>query len=183
MKYVSDMVDNDDPPECPTLAGAAFTEYSAELHRYLARRLAHPEDANDLAQETFLRLIRVERPERIRRPVAYLFSIAAHLIREFRLREDREHEHVTFDSETLEQAEETVPTAGNEEPGYRLNLEQQLVRGLLKLPRTQRAVLLLVKRDGLSHEEAARALNLSVHTIERYVVEATARMAQMGWDR
>jgi DNA-directed RNA polymerase specialized sigma24 family protein len=37
-------------------------------------------------------------------------------------------------------------------------------------------VLLLVKRDGLSYTEAARKAGLSVHTIEKYVVEARARL-------
>src|SRR5688572_28467994 len=98
----------DDPTESAKLASTAYAEYSAELHRYLARRIAHPEYADDLAQEVFLRLMRVERPERVRKPVAYLFSISAHLIREFKLRAGREQEHLTYDSETAERAGETL---------------------------------------------------------------------------
>ncbi len=170
------------PPDGAPLAGA-FAEYSAELHRYLARRIVRPEDADDLAQEVFLRLMRVEKPERVRKPVAYLFSVAAHLIREFKLRAGKEQEHLTYDSDTAERAGETLAGSPTDELTDRLNLEKQLLRSLNRLPQSHCTVLLLVKRDGLSHEEAARATGYSVHTIERYVIEATAKMAAMAWDR
>jgi RNA polymerase sigma-70 factor (ECF subfamily) len=47
---------------------------------------------------------------------------------------------------------------------------------LQQLPPAHQLVLLLVKRDGLSYTEAASAAGLSVHTIEKYVVEARARL-------
>jgi DNA-directed RNA polymerase specialized sigma24 family protein len=47
---------------------------------------------------------------------------------------------------------------------------------LRKLPPTHRLVILLVKRDGLSYAEAARATGLSVHTIEKYLVEGRAML-------
>lgn len=172
---------SDAPQASARFADATYSEYSEDLHRYLARRIRHPEDAHDLAQEVFLRLMRVEAPERVRKPVAYLFSVASHLVREFRLRTGRENEHVVYNSEA---ADEAARTSGSSPDGLAddLNIERQLLRALQRLPRTHRAVLLLVKRDGLSHQEAATALGLSVHTIERYVVEATARMANMAWE-
>ena len=45
-----------------------------------------------------------------------------------------------------------------------------------QLPAAHQLVLLLVKRDGLSYAEAAQAAGLSIHTIEKYVVEARARL-------
>ena len=168
---------------CAAMRRRTASEYSAELHRYLARRIVRPEDADDLAQEVFLRLMRVQAPERIRKPVAYLFSIAVHLVREFKLRADKEREHVAFDSEAMERAGEMLAAGPAEELAERLDLQQQLARALQRLPRTHRTVLLLVKRDGLSHKEAAQATGLSVNTIERYIVEATAQMAKMAFDR
>ena len=40
----------------------------------------------------------------------------------------------------------------------------------------EKITLLLVKRDGHSYSEAARLSGLSIHTIEKYVVEARARL-------
>jgi RNA polymerase sigma-19 factor, ECF subfamily len=163
-------------------AGNAYELYSDDLHRYLVRRVPHPQDADDLAQEVFLRLMRVEHSDRVRKPVAYLFSVAANLIREFRLRASREQAHVTFDSDIVEELGRNLGGSADALPDH-LDMERQLLRALGRLPQTHRTVLLLVKRDGLSHREVAEATGLSLHTIERYVVEATARMAHMAWDR
>jgi RNA polymerase sigma-19 factor, ECF subfamily len=65
----------------------------------------------------------------------------------------------------------------------RLNLQQQLERALSQLPSTHAAVLLAHKRDGLSYEEVAAKLNLSVHTVEKYVTQAKARIRLMSWER
>src|SRR5580658_6160765 len=78
------------------LATSAFREYSPELHRYLLRRVHHLQDADDLAQEVFARLLRVRDAELVRKPLAYLLGIAMHVVREFRQR--KQHERVLFDS-------------------------------------------------------------------------------------
>ena len=64
-------------------------------------------------------------------------------------------------------------------------MRDQLNRALIKLPPTHRLVILLVKRDGLSYAEASRTTGLSVHTIEKYLVEARAllRLNLTGKDR
>jgi RNA polymerase sigma-70 factor (ECF subfamily) len=174
----------DHKPDADTarLAGSAFSRYAAELHRFLLRRLRRPEDADDLAQEVFLRLLRRENAELVRKPQAYLFGIAAHVVREFRMYTEREQERLTFDSQELEHAAEHPPDPAPDELAEQLNFECALTRALDLLPPTHRAVLLLVKRDGLSHEEAARLTHLSVHTVEKYIVEARARLRQMNWD-
>jgi RNA polymerase sigma-70 factor (ECF subfamily) len=59
---------------------------------------------------------------------------------------------------------------------WKLSDSQRLDRALQQLPPAHQLVLLLVKRDGLSYTEAASAAGLSVHTIEKYVVEARARL-------
>ena len=50
---------------------------------------------------------------------------------------------------------------------------------LKQLPPTHQAVLILVKRDGLSYQEAAEKTGLSVHTIEKYLVEGRARLRSL----
>jgi RNA polymerase sigma-70 factor (ECF subfamily) len=57
-----------------------------------------------------------------------------------------------------------------------IELRQRLDRAIKQLSAAHQLVLLLVKRDGLSYTEAASASGLSVHTIEKYVVEARARL-------
>jgi RNA polymerase sigma-70 factor (ECF subfamily) len=165
------------------LASAAFQKYAPALHRFLLRRIHRPQEVDDMAQEVFARLMRVENVELVRKPASYLFGIAANVVREFRIRAENEHQHITFDSGVVEFLAEHPQELGADDLAERLSLQKQLERGLSQLPRTHRVVLLLVTRDGLSHEEAAKAANLSVHTIEKYVTDARARLKLMKWDR
>src|SRR5690349_18098858 len=75
----------------PAVAATVFHAYRAELHRWLLRRLRKPQEADDVMQEVFARALRVSSPEYVRKPLAYLFGIAFHVISEHRIREDREH--------------------------------------------------------------------------------------------
>ncbi len=167
----------------PDFAGTAFQRYAGALHRFLARRLNRPQDVDDLAQEVFIRLAHMSRPELVRKPQAYLFRIAYNLVREFKLRSEKEQEQLTFDSEVVEESAEQPAQVQADELAERLNVQQQLESALARLPRLQRAVLLLVKRDGWSHKEVANRTGLNVRVVERYVIEATARMMTMDWDR
>lgn len=165
------------------LASTGFRQYAAELHRFLLRRLRRPQDADDLAQEVFMRFLRVDKVELVRNPQSYLFGIASHVVREFHLRAEHEHEHLSYDTGEAEHASEHPATLEPDDLAERLNLQQQLQRSLARLPPMHRAVLLLVKRDGLSHEEAAKAAGISFHTVEKYIVEARAKLKTMSWER
>lgn len=159
------------------LALSAFREHAREVQRFVMRRVRDRNDADDLSQEVFARLMRVENTELIRNPLAYLLGIATHVIREFLQR--KQHQCVVFDSaiaESLAEHGELVPRTGAASNADQLELQNWLDQALKQLPPTHQAVLLLVKRDGLSYEEAAGATGLSVHTIEKYLVEARARL-------
>ncbi|HMK85360.1 MAG TPA: RNA polymerase sigma factor [Steroidobacteraceae bacterium] len=156
------------------LAGTAFRDHAGELHRFLARRVAKAQDADDLAQEVFARLLRVRNADLVRNPLSYLLGIATHVVREFRQR--RLHERVLFDSDLADDLADHTEGAPEESFAAQLELRERLDRALKQLPPAHQLVLLLVKRDGLSYTEAARASGLSVHTIEKYVVEARARL-------
>lgn len=165
------------------LARSAFHKYAPALHRFLLRRIHRPQEIDDMAQEVFARLLRVESAEFVRKPASYLFGIAANVVREFRIRSEHDQERVTFDSHMMDHLAEHPFEPQADQMAERLSLQRQLERGLAQLPRTHRAVLLLVTRDGLTHEEAAKASGLSVHTVEKYVTEARARLKLMKWDR
>ena len=159
-----------------SLAGSAFRDHSRELHRFLARRVGRAEDADDLAQEVFARLLRVRNVELIRNPLSYLLGIAAHVIREFRQR--KQHDRILYDSDLAAELCDSGDDAARHGVDFpeQLELRQRLDKALNQLPEAHQLVLLLVKRDGLSYAEAAAASGLSIHTIEKYVVEARARL-------
>jgi RNA polymerase sigma factor (sigma-70 family) len=146
-------------------------QYYPELHRFLLHRLRNGEDAQDLAQEAYLRLLRVKRTELVRQPRAYLYRIAANLVSEYRLREQREL--VAFDSAALEAVSDELPDPRTDHEANAAELER-IADLLASWPPLYRAIFVLRKRDGLSHQEIARELNISIHTVKKYLARALA---------
>jgi RNA polymerase sigma-70 factor (ECF subfamily) len=169
--------------EAVGFGAAAFRDYRRELHRYLLRRLRRPQDVDDLAQEVYLRLLRHDESKCVHKPLAYLYGIASHVVADYRTDMKQDQRHLTFDSDDEESWSQAPASVLPDQLADRLNLQQQLERALSQLPSTHAAVLLAHKRDGLSYEEVAAKLNLSVHTVEKYVTQAKARIRLMSWER
>src|SRR5690606_9255399 len=121
------------------IAESTFEKHYRALHRYLVRRLPRAQDAHDVMQEVFLRLLRLDRGELVRKPQAYVYGIASHVVHEYRMRE--QHERITYDLHTLEQLTEHPDVLPLDELADRLALQHQLERTLADLPPTHQAVL------------------------------------------
>jgi len=169
----------DSPAPAAHLARSAFQAHATAVQRFMRRRIAREQDADDLAQEVFIRFLRLDAAKLVRKPLAYLYGIAAHVVHEFRMHAEQEHEHVVYDSLAMEAVAETPVLPNPDELADRMALRQQLERALLQLPQAQRVVLLMVKRDGLSHQEVAERTQLNVRTVERYVMQAMTRLRTM----
>jgi RNA polymerase sigma-70 factor (ECF subfamily) len=164
-----------------TLAGATFEQYHAGLQRFLMRRLRSAQNAQDLAQEAYLRLLRIGRGELVRKPQAYLYRIASNLVYEFQLRERKDP--VTFDSEALEHLAEHPAALPADDTSEQFDVEEVLARVLAQLPPLHRAVFVLRKRDGLSYIEISSQLRISVHTVKKYLARAMAMCRAADWKR
>jgi RNA polymerase sigma factor (sigma-70 family) len=150
----------------------AFRKWAPELHRYLARRIRDPSSVPDLTQEIFERFLQLSDATEVRNTQRFLYGIASNLVKEFYDREDRSL--VTFDSEMANAVGSATASPEGDEVAERLALQQDLRRALSKLPPMHRAVLLLVKREGLSYKEVADRTDLTLATVTKYVFEARA---------
>lgn len=102
-------------------------------------------------------------------------------MREALFREDKSL--ASYDSDAVEEVGDRLEYALPDDMAERLALQQDLKRALAELPAMHRTVLLLVKRDGLSYEEAALRTHLTVNTVTTYVFEARAKMKMILKDR
>jgi RNA polymerase sigma factor (sigma-70 family) len=161
----------------------AFRRYGMGLHRYLARRLASPQEADDLTQEVYLRLLRLKDTEFVRKPQAYLYGVASNVVREYRMRCELERERISFDSDAVHEETEHPHELREGDPADELHTVRQLENALAQLPPMHRAIIVLLKRDGLTYEEAAQATGLSWWTVEKYYHQAKARLKTMTWER
>jgi RNA polymerase sigma factor (sigma-70 family) len=169
------------PPLTATEAAYAkelFEIHRLSLYRYLKGLLRSRDDANEVLQETYLRLLRQPGFEHVQRNVrAYLFQIATNLVRDhFRQRQrsaPSRGSHHTFAPEA-----ETPDLANGPDLALQAEqLRQIVVAALATLDSEVRLALLLHRFRDLTHREIATFLQVSERTVERYIKEGLAHIA------
>ena len=170
-----DMADQKDSrSHWSTEVSAVFQTHAPRLERFLLGRLRSKQDARDAVQEIFLRFTRVPDRELVVDPVKYLFGIAHHVISE--ILDRRKRELVEFNSDLTDHHAEHPIGHPTDTLGNRVENQQALAVALERLRPIQREILVLIKTEGLTHEEVAATLGLSKHTVKKYVVEAMAQL-------
>ena len=166
----------------PKRAWAIAVHYRYELHRYLLRRLGRAQELDDLKQEIYMRLLRMDQVECLRQPLAYLYTVASNVVADYTIAE-RQREHViTADSDALEDWANDPAKALPDSLAERMSLERQLDQALKELPPLQAQALVLHYQEGLTCEEIANRLGLSVKSVDKYLTRAKVRMRQLLWD-
>lgn len=144
--------------------------WNAGLTRFLRRRLPQQIDAEDLAQEVYVRLLRVEKLELIEEPQAYLYKVAVNVAAEWRMRACHSKPHSADELDTLVAA--TTPETALSEADF----ARQLDDALRAMTPMLRAVIYLKLRDGMSHEEIARHLGITTRMVRRLLTTAYMQM-------
>jgi RNA polymerase sigma-70 factor (ECF subfamily) len=144
-----------------------FERFRRPLLRYLADLLTRREEAEDVVQETYVRLMQLERIE-IGRARALIFKVATNLAYD-RFRQRRAHGPQVDDS--------ALGGTPSDEPAPEriVALEQAVAivkRTLLELKPRCRQVFLLRTAEDLPYEEIAARLGISKRTVEREMQHA-----------
>lgn len=166
-------------------ATAAAVEYEERLRRYLRRRLRRQVDLDDLAQEVYLRLLRIKDEKqvmRVREPMAYVYSVAAHVLADWNEATDQCIEH-GVDLDAAEHELDRSSDTSLDDPAEGVARREYLEKIFEALPPVQAAALLLLERDGLSYEQIAGKLNLSVGMVHYHITRARARIRLSSLDR
>lgn len=140
------------------------------LTEWLRSRLGCPDNAADLAQDTFMRLLTAREIAPIREPRAFLTTVAKRVLFNHYRRQDLERAYL----EALSQMPE--PLAPSEE--HRAIILQTLLElGTLLdgLPVLVKRAFLLAQVDGLGYQDIADELGISLATVKRYLHKAAMR--------
>lgn len=157
-------------PAPRTLIDRLFAEQYASLLAFFHRRVRNRTDADDLAQEVYVRMLRVGDAASIRDPQAYLFAVAGNLAKEQALLDRRRSLGIDVnDSVAVAQLSEL--------PNFDHDLDhrervKRLRVVLAQLPTKCRTVVMLQYRHGLKHEEVAEQLGISTHMVKKYLAQA-----------
>ena len=152
-------------------------KYQAEVYGTALRIVRRPEDAEDLAQETFLRAFRALGRYDPTRPFgAWLHTIAARLCIDHLRRNRAKLVSLTQPEEGTSGEERTIDL---EDPGdlpdelaAKSELAQRLEALVAELPPDSRAAILLRHQQDLPYEEIARVLGVPLGTIKARIHRA-----------
>src|SRR5262245_52087951 len=86
-----------------TLVEKLFAEHRAALQGFFQRRIRTKSDAPDLAQEVYLRMLRVSDADAIRNPALYLYTVANNLVKEHAVLDRRHSGNVDIDDTSVQQ--------------------------------------------------------------------------------
>jgi RNA polymerase sigma-70 factor (ECF subfamily) len=145
-----------------------FREHNQELIGFLCTRLRSEQDAKEVAQEAYARLLRLDQPDAAGFLRAYLFKTAANLaIDRLRHRSTRDAVHRNLDSGE-EQADHATPekmTANSQEAGL-------VLRYLNELPERCRRAFLLYRVYEFSLQDVATRMGVTDRMVRYYVMQA-----------
>lgn len=147
--------------------------YEPALRRFFSRKLSDHADVEDLVQDVFTRLARLDDLAIIENPQAFIFQIAQNLLRDRGRRglvrqagahepyNEVTHSHEDFSAERVLIGRQRV---------------QQVKQAILAMPRRTAEVFTLNRFDGLTYKEIAQTLRISVSSVEKHMMTALAAL-------
>jgi RNA polymerase sigma factor (sigma-70 family) len=144
--------------------------WNRSLLQFLGRRVRSAVDIEDLAQETYLRLLRARDLSEVRNPQAYLLRVASHVLIEWRDNQPRPESLVEIDDDLLI---DDCP------PEFELEAkisQERLNHTLAAVAPMMRAVLLLRLRDERSCKDIAQELDITLRQVRRYLARGYERL-------
>jgi RNA polymerase sigma factor (sigma-70 family) len=166
----------------PSLVERLFAEQRGALQAFFRRRIRSKADAPDLAQEVYLRMLRINDQNAIRNPVLYLYTVANNLVKEHAVLDRRQASSIDIDEVATHEQLETLPGFdGDFDAAQRVARLRVVLRQLR--PKCQAAVVLRFTQ-GLSYREVAIRLGVSPQMAKKYVAQALShcrrRMVRLG---
>ncbi len=146
-------------------------ELEPGLRRYMRRQVSDYDVAEDVVQETFLRMLRYRHCNNIGEVRALLFRVAASVVADHCR---QAHTRPTYHYQDIEHAELTSPEP---QPDRILSDQQSLgciKEAIRQLPPRCRQVFMLHRFEGLSYRDIARQFGISERTVENQIAHALA---------
>ena len=155
---------------------ALMERHAGPVFQFLQRLLADEQDANDLAQETFVRVYRHRERYDGGKFTTWLYTIAGNLARNEYRRRSR-HPNVSLEVENETNGGSLVdllPSAelGPAETALALERQDAVQKAVQKLPEELKEAIILCEWEDMSAAEAATVLNTTTRGVESRLYRA-----------
>lgn len=147
-----------------------YNDHHHWLTGWLRRKLGCPENAADLAQDTFIRVLSAREAPTLIEPRAFLTTVAKRVLFNFYRRQDLERAYL----EAMAQMPEHVAPS-EEDRAIILQTLLELDQLLDGLPKQVKRAFLLAQLDGLTYAQIGAQLGISIATVKRHLTKAAMR--------
>jgi RNA polymerase sigma-70 factor (ECF subfamily) len=136
------------------------------IHRAILALTGNLQDADDLAQETFMQAYKTLRDFRQQASFyTWLYRIAINLTLNFLKRKKKERMKETLDESLPLEFRSEILVGSPEQDSLEKELSEKLKQAIDSLPISYRASFVLVAFQGMTHGEAAQILRCSENTV------------------
>lgn len=149
----------------PSAVQTLYCDHHGWLRNWLHNRLGCPEQAADIAHDTFVRLL--SKPVKMHEPRAFLTTVARGLMINFLRRRELENAYL----EALA-AQPEMEDSGPEQHALVIEALLEIDVILRGLPTKVRAAFLLSQLEGLKYDAIAARLGVSVSMVKKYMLQA-----------
>jgi len=149
---------------CPESFSHIYMEYKKVISAYIAYRIPHKYEAEDLTQDVFMRLLDCGKVINEETVSSFLYTVARNLITDTLRRYYKKQE-------VMAEWECDAPSSSctTEQTVYANELASIYKQQIQKLPRQRRKVYELIDCHDLSIAEAAERLSLSQRTVQNHL--------------
>ena len=148
-----------------------FRLWHSPLRKFLLGKMGvRAADADDVAQEVFLRLMRYDKADLIEHPQAYIFKMASNVAAEWALRAHARRPHDPKWLQPLESSEQP------ESDAIRADLQREIERAVAGLSARQREVLRLFYAEGLAQADIASTLHETPRAVRRQLASSYEKL-------
>lgn len=147
-----------------------YKDHHSWLTGWLRRKLGCPQNAADLAQDTFMRLLTARETPAPGEPRAFLTVVAKRVLFNHYRRQDLERAYLQALADLPEQV-----APSEEERAIILQTLMELDQLLDGLPSPVKRAFLLAQVDGLGYAEIGAQLGISIATVKRHLSKAALR--------
>lgn len=155
--------------------------YYKELVYYVQKLIGDKEQAKEIIQETYVKTIEKSKEISIENERAFLYKVARNIVID-QSRKDKNKEFVEYE-------EEEHFCSINEQPDEIVleNVKEELLlEALDSLPKHLKQVFVLHIFEGYDKKQIATMMNLSLNSVQKYVVSATSKLTtyiqEKQWD-
>lgn len=141
--------------------------YSDGVYRFILKNIRDKDTAQDIVQESYVRMWERVKEISYEKARAYLFTTAYHTM----------IDHIRK-NQRIRSLDEDYTETHTEAPGTYNDLKEVINEAVAKLPEIQRSAIMLRDYEGYSYEEIGEILRLSESQVKVYIFRARTFLKQ-----